>query len=74
MNVVPKQQGGALLIVPAKDHFVMECVATAPPSSKGRTVYLVLDSEHVTRVLLALREDAIAARSTPMTAAVGGRQ
>lgn len=67
MNVVPKKTyDGELVVVPAVGHYVMECVVTSPPSSAGRTVYLVLADEDVTTVLLSLRESAIAARSTPI--------
>lgn len=74
MNVVPKKTFlGKLILVPAVGYYVMECVVTSPPSSNGRTVYLVLSDEDVTTALLSLRESAIHARSKSMTeAAVTG--
>jgi len=69
MNVVPKKRyDGELIVVPAVGHHVMECVVTSPPSSAGRTVYVVLSDEDVTAVLLSLRESAIQARSKSMEA------
>lgn len=74
MNVVPKKRAadGSLIVIPAIDHYVLECTVTSPPSSAGRTAYLVLTDEDVTTMLLSLRESAIHARSRSMVEAAGG--
>jgi hypothetical protein len=41
---------------------VVECEVVAPPSSEGRTVYLMLDDADVVDLLLDLRDAAVEAR------------
>lgn len=69
MNVKPKRWWGEerLRTVPATGAFVLECEVISPPSSRGKTVYLILDTEETTLLLKDLRDQAIADRSVPMS-------
>ena len=66
MNIVPKHplhDETALVTIPSdKGMFVLECEVIDPPSLTSRPVYLFLDDEEVTALLLELRHSARDAR------------
>ena len=66
MNIVPKRalhDPAALNVIPSeKGMFVMECEVIDPPSLTSRAVYLFLNDEEVTALLLELRSSAREAR------------
>lgn len=43
-------------------YLIIECEIAQPPSSKGRTVYVIFDPEDVTRLVKEARSVAIASR------------
>ena len=57
LRVIPMDRAQGLIV---------ECEVADPPSVKGRTVYLHLWPEDITRLLLLLRDEAIHARSQPL--------
>lgn len=55
---------------PAGKYAFIECVITDPPSSKGRTVNVLIEGEMVAQLLLELRSLAVKQRSVPDPARV----
>lgn len=41
-----------------RDDILLECVITHPPSSEGRRVFVQMDNEMVTKMLIAFRDEA----------------
>lgn len=65
MNVIPKRYlDGNIKTIPSTDKgtLVVECEAVNPPSSRGRTVYVIFEAPDVTDVLLLMRDAARRAR------------
>ena len=76
MNVKPRRwhDGRLKPIIPSESasngrpRMAIECEGIGPRSSVGRTVYLFLDDEDVTELLLELRSAAVEARSRSLEA------
>lgn len=68
MNAKPRTYSdGELRIIPADgDNLVIECEVANPPSSAGRTVYVVFDVEETVKLLMEAKHAALRARSTPL--------
>jgi hypothetical protein len=62
VNVRPKHDYDGNLRPLYGDLLAIECEAISPPSAVGQTVYVFLDDDEVTQLLLELRAAAIRAR------------
>lgn len=68
MRAKPKRHyGGDIAAISIGDgQLWIECELTEPPSQKGRSVDVYFDPDDVTKLVVAARSAAIAARSKPI--------
>jgi hypothetical protein len=68
VNVQPKHHYDGSLKLLYGDYLAIECeVISDAPTQKNRTVYVFLDNEDTTKLLLELRDAARRHRSRPLT-------